>query len=185
MNLLFLLSIILLFVVTFVGRVVMAKRAKELEGEGRDDMLVLAAQNAKAPALMDLINRYTTMARARVVRVQNTSLTVIYARENGTKGRVTFEMDTAFDDVREGDVGVFVIIDQEIHGNAPFYKFIRDAGIPTIDEILELGTGDALTDRIYQAAVGKERRKPKAMVEFDTEPESEEIDDLHALRPNA
>lgn len=104
---------------------------------------------------IDLVNRYVTMARARAVRVHDTHLTVVYARENRTKGRVRFHMDTDFDDVHEGDVGIVVIVEGQLHGEEPFYKFIRDADIPTIDDIIEVGTGDVLTDQIYAAARDK------------------------------
>lgn len=97
-----------------------------------------------------LFERNVTMARGRAVRVVNDSLTIIYARENKTKGRVKFDMDTAFDEVFEGDVGVLVIIVQGA-GRKPFYKFIRDADIPTIDDVLKIGTGDYLVDDIYKA----------------------------------
>jgi len=97
-----------------------------------------------------LFEKHVTMARGRAVRVVDDSLTIIYARENKTKGRVEFPMDTAFDEVFEGDIGVLVIIEQGA-GLRPFYKFIRDAGIPTIDDVLKIGTGDDLVDDIYKA----------------------------------
>lgn len=100
--------------------------------------------------VIKLFERNVTMARGRAVRVVDDSLTIIYARENKTKGRVEFTMDTAFDKVSEGDVGVLVIIEQG-SGMDPFYNFIRDAGIPTIDDVLKIGTGDDLVDDIYKA----------------------------------
>lgn len=106
---------------------------------------------AQSPRAIDIVNRHVTMARARAVRVVNESLTVVYARENKTKGRVKFDMDTAFDDVCEGDVGILIIVETEIHGNDPFYRFVRDSDIPTIDDVIKLGTGDVLTDDIYKA----------------------------------
>ena len=174
MTAIFLAGLFLLFLGAWGVKVHAVQSAKSLEGDGRDDMLMLAAKATVPPKLIDIVNRYTTMGRARAVRVQDSSLTVIYARENGTKGRVKFDMDTAFDDVHEGDVGVLVIVEQEIHGKQPFYKFVRDAQIPTIDDILELGTGDSLTDRIYQVAVDNELRKPKQLSEAKPEPERKE-----------
>jgi hypothetical protein len=109
-----------------------------------------AARRGPSEAI-NLVNRYVTMARGRAVRVENESITIVYSRENKTKGRVKFKMDTAFDDVHEGDVGVLVIIEQDEIGQHPFYKFIRDADIPNIDDVLEVGTGDDLTDDIYRA----------------------------------
>lgn len=100
---------------------------------------------------INIVNRYVTMARGRAVRVEDESITIVYSRENKTKGRVTFKMDTAFDDVHEGDVGVLVIVEQDEIGQQQFYKFIRDADIPNIDDVLKVGTGDDLTDDIYRA----------------------------------
>lgn len=113
-------------------------------------------RRALAPPVVDpseainLFEKHVTMARGRAVRVVDDSLTIIYARENKTKGRVEFLMDTAFDEVFEGDIGVLVIIEQG-PGKSPFYKFIRDADIPTIDDVLKIGTGDYLVDDIYKA----------------------------------
>ena len=95
-----------------------------------------------------LFEKHVTMARGRAVRVVDDSLTIIYARENKTKGRVEFVMDTAFDEVFEG--GIHAIIEQGA-GLEPFYEFIRDADIPTIDDVLKVGTGDVLVDDIYKA----------------------------------
>jgi hypothetical protein len=110
----------------------------------------LAPPDSGPSEAIKLFEKHVTMARGRAVRVADDSLTVIYARENKTKGRVKFIMDTAFDEVFEGDVGVLVIIDQGA-GGKPFYKFIRDADIPTIDDVLKIGTGDYLVDDIYKA----------------------------------
>ena len=164
MTFVFLCALMALFFGVFASKVVVAQKAKALEADARDNMLMLTAGEAagKSPRAIDMFNKYVTMARARAVRVQDEHLTVIYARENKTKGRVKFDMDTAFDDVHEGDVGVLVIIEPEIVGRKPFYKFIRDAEIPTIHDVIELGTGDDLTDRIYAAAlesgVGKRKQ---------------------------
>lgn len=119
-------------------------------------VLQAAPQRAlpSSSAAINLVNKYVTMSRGRAVRVENEDLTIVYSRENGTKGRVKFKMDTAFDDVFEGDVGVLVIVERDDAGATPFYKFIRDAGIPTLDDVLELGTGDDLTDDIYKALRG-------------------------------
>jgi len=165
MNVVFLILLGVLFAGNLLYKASAVGKARALEESKKDDMLMLVAGSNAPPKLIDLVNRYVTMARARTVRVQDDSLTVIYARENRTKGRVKFKMDTAFDDVHEGDVGVLVIIDQETHGKEPFYKFIRDADIPTIADVIDLGTGDDLTDRIYAAAFESRQRTPKALAE--------------------
>lgn len=103
-------------------------------------------------AALYLVNRHVTMARGRAVRVADESVTIVYARPNRTYGRVTFDTDAAFDEVCEGDLGVLIIVEQTFGGTLPIYKFIRDADIPTIDDVLSIGTGDSLTDQIYEAA---------------------------------
>ena len=152
MNLIFIITIVAIILGSLAGKHFAANKAKALSYEAKEDMLMLMASSASQPKLIDVFNRCVTMARARAVRVEDESITVIYARENRTKGRVRFEMDSAFDDVFEGDVGILVIIDLEEVGKKPFYKFIRDADIPTIDDVIALGTGDSLTDEIFAAA---------------------------------
>jgi hypothetical protein len=100
---------------------------------------------------IDLVNEHVEIYRGRAVRVLDESISIVYSRKNGTKGRVTFKMDRAFETVREGDTGVLVSVDQEEVGATPFYKFVRDAGTPDIADVLEVGTGDTLTDDIYRA----------------------------------
>lgn len=155
MNTLFFSVLMAMCFSVFFSKLVTSHKAKFLERSKKDEILMVSAESNAPPKLIDLVNRFVTMARCRAVLVQDDSLTVIYARENRTKGRVKFKMDSAFDDVHEGDVGVLIIIDQEIHGKVPFYKFIRDADIPTIADVIDLGTGDYLTDRIYAAAFEK------------------------------
>jgi hypothetical protein len=118
---------------------------------GASAQLALPRARSGPAEAINLVNRYVTMARGRAVRVEDSEVTIVYSRPNRTKGRVKFDMDTAFDEVREGDVGVLVIVEQDEFGQRPFYKFIRDADTPNIDDVLEIGTGDDLTDDIYRA----------------------------------
>lgn len=132
------------------------EQMEQLQGERYDKLLAIVGdKEGRRDSPIDIVNRCVTMTRARAIRVVDDSLTVIYARENKTKGRVKFDMDGAFDDVCEGDVGILVIIDTEISGRQPFYKFIRDADIPTIDDVIKVGTGDELTDAIFKSAMDK------------------------------
>lgn len=108
-------------------------------------------ESQRAMMAIDLFNDHVEMYRGRAVRVLDEEVTIVFSRKNGTKGRVKFTMDKAFETVSEGDTGVFVIIDQEAVGSMPFYKFIRDASTPDIDDVLAIGTGDSLTDEIYSA----------------------------------
>ncbi len=110
-----------------------------------------AGPEQRSALAIDLVNEHVGMYRSRAVRVMDEEITLVYSRKNGTKGRVKFKMDRAFETVREGDTGVLVMVDQEEVGTIPFYKFIRDAETPSIDDVLEVGTGDSLTDDIYRA----------------------------------
>jgi len=110
-----------------------------------------AGPEQRSALAIDLVNEHVGMYRSRAVRVMDEEITLVYSRKNGTKGRVKFKMDRAFETVREGDTGVLVMVDQEEVGTTPFYKFIRDAETPNIDDVLEVGTGDSLTDDIYRA----------------------------------
>lgn len=175
MELIFLCVVLSIFSGVIATRRIVAKNAEVLESNAQGKRAELPSDFDKEPRAIDLFNKHVTMARARAVHVQDECLTVIYARENKTKGRIKFNMDTAFDDVNEGDVGVLVIIEQEIVGRRPFYKFIRDTEIPTIHDVLELGTGDDLTDKIYAAALKSGIDQPKQLTNgSDQENKSDE-----------
>jgi len=122
---------------------------------GGNFRLALRGESPKALAaaperLVDIFERSVEMYRARAVLVNDNAITIAYARPNKTKGKARFDMDRAFYRVYEGDTGVLVIIDQGV-GKPPFYKFINDREIPSIDDVLEIGTGDELTDEIFRS----------------------------------
>lgn len=124
---------------------------KRLYLSGNQQRMLPVGPAQRSALAIDLVNEHVEIYRGRAVRVLDESISIVYSRKNGTKGRVTFKMDRAFENVREGDTGVLVSVDQEEVGATPFYKFVRDAGTPDIADVLEVGTGDTLTDDIYRA----------------------------------